>query len=895
MERARRDADRLAKRSDIASVNVETERTGEGVVVRFRVVRAESIFGETGLGAKGAKVARVEVRGNRRIESDAIASRIRTKAGDVLRPAQVAADVREVFGLGFFRNVQTLTEDTPDGVVLIFQVEENPVVRQIAVVGNENIESDKIRDALTLTTGSTLDLPLLYENTQRIEQLYKAQGYYLAHVGYEIQPLASEGSVAIEFQIDENKKLRLEDIELIGNEHLSKKELTEDFNTKTWKWYSYATSWFDKTGTYSEPIFLRDLRSIEKKYTDSGYLEVEVGEPEVKASEEGLVVSVHITEGPKFDVGKIDVVGDDTVDLEALRKQLKLEEGKTFNRSHLTEDVERLESHYTDRGFYFANVQPATRLNEEKRTVDVEFRVEKGPLYFIRSVQIAGNDRTVDSVIRREMRMVEGQLYSARAIQVSNRRIRGTGYFEDVAFEPKQTEDPSQLDLDLNVVERPTGAVSFGAGFSTQESFIFTASLSEQNLFGRGYGVNLSADFGQQSSSYYFSLSDPYFLGSDFSLSATVYLRNIQFDNFEQQQQGFNFALGHLLSEDGTSRGSFRYSFSRREVKQDTGVNAAAVIFREILQGNESSSQIGLSFDTDTRDDRFAPTKGLRYGANVEYAGLGGFANFLRLEGTFAWYLGAPKWLIPRSTFVFSTRVGWAFPFNSLDDYDFQGLNDVPGCDSEGQCTNMGRLDQIDRGLTLPLTERYFLGGLGTFQLRGYEARTVGPRRAILTRGGIAGTGGLFRPVGTEVRINPANGSLIAVCNDEPNAVVNNQGNGNGKCNKISDNKIDDFDDLDETDVIGGNKFISNSFEYRFPVSEEVGLQGVLFLDGGNAFAENESLAMFDPAEWRYGWGGGVLWFSPFGPLQLVLGFPIDPLADEKSPVFEFSVGGFGL
>jgi outer membrane protein insertion porin family len=891
-DRANRDADRMERDRSIASVSVETERTDDGVILRFRAVRSEMIFGEAALGGEGERVVEVRVTGNRRIESDAIVSRIRTKPGDVLRPSQVSADVREVFGLGFFRNVRVLSDATPEGVVLTFEVEENPVVRQIAVTGNDNVDGDTIRDALTLTTGSTLDLPLLYENTQRIQALYKAQGYYLAQVGYEIQPLASEGSVAIEFQIDEKEKLRLTQIDFTGNEQFDDAELSEDFNTKRWRWWSYATSWFDKSGTYSEPIFLRDLRQVEKKYTDDGYLQVEVGEPAVEASEKGIVVTVPITEGPQFDVGTIDVAGDDTVDLDRLRKKLKLEEGEVFNRSHLTEDVERLESHYTDRGFYFANVQPATKLDVENRTVDVQFRVEKGPLYFVRHVEIAGNDRTVDEVIRREMRAVEGQLYSARAINVSTRRIRGVGYFEDVAFEPRQTEDPSQLDLDLNVVERPTGAFSFGAGFSTQDSFIFTASLSEQNLFGRGYNVSLSADLGQTSSSYYFSVSDPYFLGSDFSLSATVFLRNIEFNDFEQEQQGFNFALGHLLSEDGTSRGSFRYSFSRREIKQNTGVNASAVIFREILQSNESSSQIGLSFDTDTRDDRFAPTSGMRYGANIEYAGLGGFANFLRMEGRFAWYLGAPKWLLPRSTFVFSARAGWAIPFNDISDWDFRGLDDVPGCDADGACENVGRLDQIDDDLTLPLSERYFLGGIGTFQLRGYEARSVGPRRAQLTRSGIAGTGSLFRPVGTEVQVNPADGTLVAVCNDTPDRAFN-QGNGNGKCNNIDDNDIDDFDDLRETDVVGGNKFITTSFEYRFPVSEEVGLQGVLFVDGGNAFAENES--MWDPQDWRYGWGGGVLWFSPFGPLQLVLGFPIDPLEDEKSPVFEFSVGGFGL
>lgn len=890
---AREDAKRLDAHSKVARASLDSERTSEGVRLQFRIVRSEVLFA-SGSVEEGEPVAAIEIRGNRRIDRDAIRSRLRTKVGDPLRPNQLAADVREIFALGFFKDVRVFKEEGDLGLVLVLEVEENPVVRQIAIIGNDNIDSEDVRDILTLTTGSTLDYPLLYENTQRIEGLYKSKGYYLAEVSYEIEPIA-EGSVAINFDVDEKEKLRLQGIEFEGNEHFTNSELTEDFATKRWRWWSWATSWFDQSGTYSEPTFMRDLRSVEKIYTDAGYLQVEVGEPDVDANKKGLDVVVDIVEGPQFDVGKIDVTGDETVDLDALREKLKLSEGEIFNRSHLTQDVESLERHYTDRGFYFASVQPATALNEEKKTVDVDFRVEKGPLYFIRHINVVGNTETVDPVIRREMVATEGQLYSARALQVSTRRIQQLGFFENVAFEPKSSEDPSLLDLDVNVVERPTGSFSFGAGFSSQDSFIFNASLSQSNLFGRGYGANLSADIGGNTSRFFLSFSDPYFLGTTFSLGTTLFWTSVKFEDFEQDQKGIDVTLGHDLNEDGSARGSIRYGFARRKIEQDTGVNAAAVIFRELLQGNESSSTVGMAFRVDTRDDRFAPTSGRNYGGTVEYAGLGGFANFLRFEGRHAWYLGAPSWMIERSTFVLSNRIGYTIPFNTLSDYDFPALGDSPGCTSEVPCDGVGRLDQIDTDQKLPLTERYFLGGIGTFQLRGFKARSVGPRRSILRRGGFFGTGDLFLPVGRVIVQNPQDGGLSTECldGDDPSG-FNNQGNGNGKCNDIDDTQIDDFEDLDETDVIGGNKFITTSLEYRFPISEEVGLQGVIFADSGNAFAEGDN--MFDPPEWRYGVGGGVLWFSPFGPLQLVLGFPLDREPQiEDSPVFEFSVGGFGL
>ena len=887
----RLDEDRAALEADstVGSVTVETERGDQGVVITYRVVPRAFLVSGPGR-QQGEVVVDIKITGNRRIESDAIRARIRTQTGEPLRPGQVAADVRDIYELGFFRSVVVLSEPVEGGLELTFKVDENPVIRQISLTGNDKVDSDDIREALTLTTGSTLDFPLLLENQARIEALYRAQGFYLAKVNYKIEPL-SEGAVGVLYEVDEGKKLKLRKITFEGNEYFTNSELVADLNIKTWKFYSFATSWFDKTGTYSEPVFMRDLREVEKKYTDAGFLQVDIGSPVVNASEDGLTVTVGVFEGPRFNVGVIDVVGDETVDLETLREKLLLSDGDVFNRSHLTADVESLEAHYADRGFYFAKVEPRTRLDEEARLVDVQFYVEKGPLYFVRTIDISGNTRTVDPVVRREMYIVEGQLYSARAIEISRIRARNLGFFEDVSFEPRTTDDPALLDLDVTVVERPTGSFSFGAGFSSQDRFVLTASLSQANLFGRGYGVNLSADVGGRTNRFYFSFQDPYFLGSTFGVGATVFSTDIRFDDFEQKQRGFDINIGHSLREDNTARLFLRYGYSNREVERDSGVNAAGLIFREILQGNESASTIGASVFSDTRDDRLAPTRGQVWGLTVDYAGLGGFANFLRLEGRYARYFPAPRWLLDGSAFVFSSRIGWSFPFNTIGDYRFT-IGETAACATPGTCVNIAPLNQIDTDLRLPLTERYFLGGIGSFQLRGYEARSVGPRRAILKRSGPFGQGDLFLPVGTVQR--SINGQLVAVCEDEAQFNANNQGNLNGRCNKISDTKIKQFDDLRETDVVGGNKFVATSLEYRFPISDEVGLQGVLFVDMGNVFDETE-LNLLDVTQWRYGFGGGVLWFSPFGPLQVVLGFPIDPLSIEDSPIFEFSVGGAGL
>jgi len=877
---AREDVATLKALPGIATATVQAEYRSGGVAVHFRLVPAERILGSTKPAGKTDRVADVRVRGNRRIEADAIRARISTKAGDPYNAARISSDVHAVFGLGFFRNVKVFSEETPDGRIVTFEVEENPVVRQVAISGNEGIEADKIRDALTLTTGSTLDYPLLYENTARIEALYRAQGYYLAKVHHSIQPISAD-AVSVTFEVDEGDKLRLEEIRFEGNHALSTSELTSGMQTKPWHFWSYVTTYLDKSGTYSEPVFTQDLRLVEQKYTDHGYLQVEVGEPRVEPEKNGLVVTVEIKEGDQFHVGNVDIGGDTTANVEQVRQSLKLKTGEVFNRSFLTKDVEALTHQYTDRGYYFANVNPETKLDSDAKVVDVTFQVERGSLYFIREIEVTGNTTTIDPVLRREMQLVEGQLWSARAIDVSKQRLQSLGFFEEVNFEPKPTDTQGQLDLGVKVVEKPTGSLSFGAGYSSQDKFIFSGSLAQSNLFGRGYGVQVSGDIGGLANRFFLSFSDPYFLDSAWSLGTTLYRTQVQYTDFTETRTGFDFSFGHALNEENTARGFVGYGYSERTISQSQSVQATDMVFRETLSGQQSASIASLSFRGEQLDNRIAPKEGYQYGGGLDFAGLGGFAKFLRTEGRLAYYLPAPTWFPLPSTFAFFARTGYTIPFNSLSDYNL-GFNEANVCLNDQTCF----LGALDRDLKLPLSERYFLGGLGTFQLRGYKARTVGPRRSTLYCIGIgcalgfaANKSSLFSPLG----VNPLNGE----CDGGPQF----QGNGPGTCNHINATKISQFNYIKGTDVVGGNKFLSLSIEYRFPISEALGLMGILFMDGGNAFAENEN--MFDVSNWRYGTGFGALWFSPFGPLQGFLGFPLNPLKGVDSSIdFEFSVGG---
>ncbi|MEE9280856.1 MAG: outer membrane protein assembly factor BamA [Myxococcota bacterium] len=830
----------------------------------------------------GVEVREIRVDGNRRIDANAIRAVMATEVGQPLSRARIAEDVKRIYDLGFFRDIRVSAAPVAGGQVLTYLVEEQPVIRRVTVIGNDNVDGDDIQDQLTLTVGSTIDYPLLIENRGRIEGLYQSKGYYLASVAYQVEELA-EGAVSVNFDISEGERVRLREVSFSGNESLGDRELRRVMQTKPWGWLSLVTHFWDKSGLYAEPLFYQDLDSVTRLYMDNGFIRVSVGDPQVEVEKDGLHVNVDILEGPQFRNGMIDVLGDETMDLELLAGLVETEQGEVFNRSVLSDDVERLRSYYADRGFFEARINPRTDVDPDAVTVSSTFEVEKGDLFFIDRIEVRGNTRTRDQVVRRELGVAEGELYSADAVRRSEARVRRLGFFEEVTMNARPLDEPQKLALAVEVVERPTGSFSFGAGVGSTDGFLVNGSISQENLFGQGRAVTASADLGSRTRNLFLRYLEPYAFGTAATLTGTLSNVEREFLDFDQEVSGFSMNLSYPLDEGDTFVGT-GYSFTDRDVTGFGQLQAASLLQREDFEGSTSTSLVTLSLRRDSRDDVRFPKHGNLSAAFVEFAGLGGLNEFLRMEARSTWYMEWTRWIPVDSTLIINARAGWVLPFNDVGDFDLPLCTDDPGSDGGQSCqdflTAFGAqaraLSAIDDDLELTLTERYFMGGLGAFQIRGYKQRSVGPRRSVLVARAFDDSGDLF--AAGERAFHPIGRTALGGC--DPRVP---------ECNSIDDDELDDFDDLDLADVIGGNKMFLLNVELQFPISEELGLTGIAFLDMGNAFAENEG---FNPADLRFGTGLGVQWFSPFGPVMVILGVPLNGEEDEDSVVFEFSMGG---
>ena len=647
----------------------------------------------------GAKITALKVKGNRRIENAAILLAVQVKDGDSLDPDKVDADLRAIFKLGHFKDVQAVTDKVPGGVVLTYVVQEKPVIREIKIEGAKELSADKVREALDIKPNTIYSSKTLQKGLKKVKKLYADEGYYLAEVDGTTSKV-SESDLNVIIKLKEGKKVLIKSIVFDGNKDFSDKKLKKAMETTT----EWMFSWLTGGGTYKEEVLKNDAALLTELYMNNGYVNVKVGEPKVDLlpDKTGLTVKIGITEGEQYRLATLGISGDLLESKEALMKKLKEKCGELFSRSNLRNDVFALTDAYADKGYAFTNVTPQTKLNAENRTIDIVFEMEKGVKVYIDRINITGNSKSRDKVVRRELRLDEGDLYSATALKRSKQNLMNTGFFEEVNITTVKGSAPDKLDMNVEVKEKPTGTFSVGAGYSSLDGVIGQGSIQQANFLGLGLKLSASVAIGARTKTYNLGLTDPYFLDSKWTVGADVYRSERQYLDYTRRATGGDIKAGYPFSD--TLSTFWLYKFEEKEIYDESqalmeNIQIGAV---EAPLANSTTSALIASLTSNTTDYRPDPTAGMIDTLSIEFAGLGGTNRYLR-------YLTEHTYFHP---VVWGTVASLRGTF--------------------------GYIQSI--GKDIPIDEKFYLGGISS--LRGYSLRTVSPfRTAPITINDIGGIG----------------------------------------------------------------------------------------------------------------------------------------------------------
>lgn len=632
---------------------------------------------------RGGKIEKIVIKGNKKIEADAIRNKLVSKEGAPYSEDTIHSDISELFALGFFYNVEVDRTDGP-GITLTYTVTEKPSIAEIAYEGNDEIGDDELKEQAGIKPYEILNFQKIREATEKMEKLYEDKGYFLARVNHKIVP-AEGDNVKLIFDIKENDKVRVKRISFIGNKHLGVTKLKDAMFTKEGGFFSFLSG----SGAYKQEAFDRDVQMLNILYFNEGYVQAKIDRPQVYVTpdKKAIFISIRIEEGEQFKVGAVDFTGDLLFPREELFEKIQIEEQEIFRYQILQEDLKALQAMYGDLGYAYANPIPKTRIREQDREVDITFDIDKGHKVYLGQINTIGNSKTRDKVIRRELRIVEGELYNETRKRESLENVKRLGFFEEVNFNTKAPKGhPEIMDIDIVVKERNTGTIQVGAGYSNFNGFVFNGQVSQINFLGRGQRLNVSIDLSKRQSLYKAGFTEPYFMDTEWLVGGEVYRSQRLLTEYTETKTGGDIRIGHPLAP--YLDGSIRYKLDKTELEVDEVSGDPDLFPVETANGTTSSIIFGLEYDK--RDDRFAPTKGVFTSVSLEYAGIGGDKNYTKGYGTFRYY----------------RRLFWDVVWRNNLTYGFISSND---------------------GKAPPFNELFLLGGANS--LRGFSWFTVGKRK----------------------------------------------------------------------------------------------------------------------------------------------------------------------
>ncbi len=637
----------------------------------------------------------IRVEGIQRTEAGTVFSYLPVKVGDTLTDDKTTAAIKALYATGFFKDVRLEAQDG----VLIVTVEERPSIAKVTLSGTKEFSEDDLKKGLKeagLTDGRVLDRSLLEKAEQELQRQYFNRGKYAVEIKSTVTPL-ERNRVAVQFDVVEGDSAKIRQINIIGNKAFKEKEILDQFASTTPGWLT----WYSKSDQYSKTKLAGDIENVRSFYLNRGYLEFNVDSTQVSITpdKQDIYITVNMTEGPRYTVSDVKLAGQMLVPEDELKKLIDIKPGDVFERDKLTASSKKIGDRLGNEGYAFANVNAVPEIDKDKNQVAFTLYVDPGRRVYVNRVNVGGNTKTRDEVIRREVRQMEGGWYNAEKINLSKDRLNRLGYFNEVNIEtPGVTGTTDQVDVNIGLTEKSTGNIQLGAGFSSSEGLVISGSVSQANVFGSGNSVAVQLNTGKVNKVYSLSFTNPYFTLDGISLGYDLYRRdtnagaalNSNVSAYQSSTYGAGVRFGLPLNE--KDRISFGATFENTSIAIDP--LTASQQYKDFIKNfglTNTTLRLDTTFARDTRDSYLFPTRGMLQRVSAEVGTPPGSLQYYKLTFQNQQYFPLSK----DFTLLLNGELGYG-----------AGLGGKP----------------------LPFFKNLYAGGNGS--VRGFSTATLGPKDA---------------------------------------------------------------------------------------------------------------------------------------------------------------------
>lgn len=633
----------------------------------------------------------IEIEGNTAISTSTILAHIRSKPGRQYSSKALSEDLKNLYNLGFFEDIQMDLEETAQGIKVILQVKERKILDKILLEGNRVLNDERIRKVIEIKTGEFIDMRQLNEDLVAIEELYEKYGYSFTGVEYKLVE-TDENKVDLYLLIDEGSRTRITRITVKGNKRFSDGKILQIIKTKR--------KWLFNPGTFKKEVLEEDMERIASFYKRNGYLDAQATyDATIDTKKKRIYIEVFVTEGTQYYIGNVEIAGNENISNDRIFDAITLKKDSVFNQEMVEADAGAIQELYFEKGYIFSRIKPITSLDEETGEVNITYNIAENEIAYVDKIKVRGNEKTKDIVIRRELRILPGEKFDGAKLRRSRERLINLGFFEEVNYNSEPGSGANKRDLVVEVKEAKTGEISFGAGYSTVDSFVGFVEVAQKNFdwrnwetfTGAGQDLRFRASWGTIRKDYLLSFTEPWIFNRPISFGFDAFYNTHDRETdvgyaFDEERLGGDIRLGKEFSE--YIRGSMIYKIENVDIS-DIDPDASSDLRAE--EGDNVISSLTFGLTRDSRDNIYSPTRGSILGVTLGVAGgpLMGDKDFTRVTAK------ATKYFNPFDKLVLelSARAGLVDSFGDSD--------------------------------SVPIYERFYAGGANT--IRGYEERKVGP------------------------------------------------------------------------------------------------------------------------------------------------------------------------